>query len=198
MGRSGLFTPGVVATSRRGFVRGGSVARRMDLEFFGPFAHLPGRLEWCRIRSPTHGVFDTCIVIDRTTSDPVTVYVDSDQGERFMAERFPGCTAIRVPAGAMTLQESDGGHRLHCRLAAKSGPLRNADMTFKATPGVPRQVAYGGEGKPVWGSAYTCRGVDLELDAAVRGELVWATGPEDVAGTPGILTLGSMGELTLL
>ncbi len=170
----------------------------MDTEFYGPFAHLPGKLEWCRIRSPTHGVFDTCIVIEATTSDPVTVYVNSDEGKRFMADRFPSCTTIRVPESALQMLETAGGHRLHCRLAAAEGPLRNADMTFNATPGVPREVPYGGQGKPVWGSAYTCTGVDLELDAAVRGELAWVTGLQDLDGVAGILTVGSMGRLEQL
>ncbi len=170
----------------------------VDMEFYGPFAHIPGRLEWCRIRSPTHGVFDTCIVIEQTTSDPVTVYVNADNGEAFMHDRFPECTTIRVPADALQMLESDGGHRLDCHLTADDGPLRAVHMTFQAAHAKPRQVPYGGQGRPVWGSRYTCDGIDLELDADVVGKMQRHDGARDLRGSPGIITVGSMGKLTLL
>ncbi len=163
-------------------------------EFYAPFAHLPGRLEWCRIRSPTHGVFDTCIVIEKTTADPVTVYVNSEAGERFMTQRFPESTAIRVPANRLVMQESDGGLRLQCRLRADRGPVRRIDMQFRAQAALPREVPYGG-GR-CWGSRYTCTGVDLELDADVTGLVRWADRDEPLAGGRGIVTVGSMGTLT--
>lgn len=163
-------------------------------EFYAPFAHLPGRLEWCRIRGPTHGVFDTVIVIEETTADPVTVYVDSDEGVAFMADRFPESTAIRLPAGAIAMQESPDGRRLQCSIRADDGPLRAAEMSFHAGGGAPREVAYGGDG-PCWGSRHVCTGVDLELDAAVHGLIQWADHEEPLDGAHGILTMGSMGTL---
>ncbi len=170
----------------------------METEFYGPFAHIPGRLEWCRIRSPTHGVFYTCIVIEATTSDPVTVYVNAEAGERFMKDRFPDCKTIRVGPGALRMEEFQDGHHLHCRLTAAQGPLRSVDMTFTAQPGVPREVPYGGENKPVWGSKYTCTGIDLELDAVVAGDIGRKEGVETLRGASGILTVGSMGQLSLI
>lgn len=165
-------------------------------EFYAPFAHLPGRLEWCRIRSPTHGVFDTCIVLGKSTAEPASVYVDSEAGQRFMAQRFPQCSTHRVDAARLSIQESSGGRRVHGRLRAEAGPLRRAEMVFVARGDVPRQVEYGGQGLPVWGSDHTCWGVDLELDAEVHGLVHWEARREALAGAEGILTLGSMGRLT--
>lgn len=167
-------------------------------EFFAPFAHIPGRLEWCRIRSPTHGVFDTCIVLGDSTADAATVYVNDDSGEAFMAERYPECTTIRVHAGDLRMRESPDGRRLHCRLVAHEGPLRRAEVAFLAQGRVPRQTPYGGQGRPVWGSRYTCWGVDLEYDAELHGILRWEDEREVLSGTPGILTVGSCAKITPL
>ncbi len=164
-------------------------------EFYAPFAHLPGRIEWCRIHASTHGSFDCCIILGDSTADPATVYVNDDIGEDFMADRFPECTTIRLPAKSLRMQESQHGRRLHCHLNATEGPVRSVDMAFVAEAGKPREQAYGGEGKPVWGSKFTCRGVDLELDCAVHGVVNWADGPEPLAATQGILTVGSYGVL---
>ncbi len=173
------------------------VGRVVVTEFYGPFAHLRNRLEWCRIRSPTHGVFDVVIVLPGRTDVPVTVYTNSAAGQRFMADRFPESTTHRVPASALRMTESEQGHRLHCQMHAEHGPLRRVDMEFHAEEGVPKEVPYGGDA-PCWGSQYVCTGVDLELPARVRGVIHWDDREEPLAGVEGVLTLGSMGRLERL
>lgn len=167
-------------------------------EFFAPFAHVPGRYEWCRIRSPTHGVFDTFIVLSPAgTSAPATVYVAQDAGERFMRERYPECETHRVGMGDLRIEERDGGRTLLCELRTKAGPVRTVKMTFQAPGGAtPRAVPYGGKGEPVWGSRFTCWGVDLVLDATATGAVERAEGfVETISRAPGILTLGSFGRI---
>jgi hypothetical protein len=171
-------------------------------EFFAPFAHVPGRYEWCRIRSPTHGVFDTFIVLSPAgTSAPATVYVAHDAGERFMRERYPECETHRVGMDELRIEERDAGRTLVCDLRARSGPVRAAKMTFQAPGGAtPRAVPYGGDGAPVWGSKrFTCWGVDLALDATVVGAVERAEGyVEPLQRVAGILTLGSFGRIAPL
>ncbi len=167
-------------------------------EFFHPFAHIEGRYEWCRIISPTHGAFDVFIVLGATTSEPATVYVKDDAGERFMAERYGPCTTIRVPDDDLSIGTSDDGYTVQGRIRAMDGPIREATMTFRAERGtIPRQVAYGGENAPIWGEAKrTCWGVDLVLDATVDGEIVDAANTrEELRGTTGIVTMGSFGRI---
>jgi hypothetical protein len=169
-------------------------------EFFAPFAHIPGRLEWCRIRSPTHGVLDCFIVLGRDTSVAATVYVNSTLGAAFMAERYPECAAIRVPPSALDIEESDGGRTVTASLKASEGPVREASMTLRAPAGaIPKAVPYGGEGKPVWGGKWTCWGVDLTLDGHADGKVAWADGRlEALRGAPCVVTLGSFGRIAPL
>jgi hypothetical protein len=166
-------------------------------EFFAPFAHVPGKYEWCRIRSPTHGVFDTFIVLGATTAAPATVYVNSVLGQAFMAERYPECTTVRVPPGGLALEESADGRSLTGTLAAPAGPVRKATMAIRA-PGMalPKAVPYGGTGAPVWGGKWTCWGVDLNLEATADGMLEREDGKrETLRAAPAILTLGSFGRI---
>ena len=169
----------------------------VSYEFFAPFAHLPGKLEWCRIRSPTHGVLDTCIVLGASTAVPATVYVNSALGAAFMAERFPECTAIRVAPSGLAVEESPDGRTVTGKLKADAGPLREATMTLRAgATAMPRNVPYGGDGAPTWGGRWTCWGVDLVLDGHADGRLTWSDGrKEDLRGAPCIVTLGSFGRL---
>lgn len=166
-------------------------------EFFAPFAHVPGRYEWCRIRSPTHGVFDTFIALGASTQAPATVYVNSVLGERFMAERYPECATVRVPPGALAMEEGPDGRSLSGTLEAAAGPVRKAAMSIRA-PGMalPKAVPYGGEGAPVWGGRWTCWGVDLALDATADGTVERSDGRKEAfRATPAILTLGSFGRI---
>ncbi len=168
-------------------------------EFFAPFAHVPGRFEWCRIRSPTHGVFDCFIVLAESTSVPATVYVRSDNGEAFMAERYPECRAIRVPAESLRLSEAAEGRVVSGVLQASEGPVREVQMMFRATDGIPVEVPYGGTGQPVWGGRWSCTGVDLNLAAAVSGHVVDHEGNrENLAGAEGVVTCGSYGTIAPL
>ncbi len=166
-------------------------------EFFAPFAHVEGRYEWCRIRGPTHGVFDCFIAL---SFSPVVVYVNSEDGSRFMAERYPEARAVRVRAEQLRLTESSDGRQVRGELDATEGPLRQVRLVFAARPsGPPRNVAYGGEGKPVWGSgSWTCWGVDLVLDAFVDGFVESAGGREEFRAARGLLTLGSFGRIAPL
>jgi hypothetical protein len=166
-------------------------------EFFAPFAHVPGKYEWCRIRSPTHGVFDTFIVLGATTAVPATVYVNSVLGQRFMAERYPECATVRVPPGGLSMGEAADGRSLTGALQADAGPVRKATMAIRA-PGMalPKAVPYGGEGAPVWGGRWTCWGVDLALDATADGTVEREDGKKEVLrAVPAILTLGSFGRI---
>lgn len=172
----------------------------VSYEFFAPFAHLPGRVEWCRLRTATHGVFDAFVALGRDTSAPATVYVNSALGAAFLAERFPECTAVRVPPSGLALSESPDGRTVTGALRAAEGPVREAAMTLRASPSaIPRAVPYGGDGRPVWGSRWTCWGVDLALDGHADGRIAWADGRvEDLRGAPCIVTLGSFGRLAPL
>jgi hypothetical protein len=166
-------------------------------EFFAPFAHVAGKYEWCRIRSATHGVFETFIVLGKSTSHPATVFVNSTLGAAFMAERYPECATVRVPPSGLSIAESADGRTVTGSLKSAAGPLREATMTLRAGPGaIPKAVPYGGEGQPVWGSRWTCWGVDLSLDGHADGRLTWEDGrKETLSGVPCIVTLGSFGRL---
>src|SRR5690349_15803712 len=98
-------------------------------EFFAPFAHVEGKFEWCRLRTPTHGVFDAFILPGRS---PVVVYVDTEAGERFMKERYPECETHRVSPGALRIEERDEGRTVQGVLTARAGPVRAARMTLTA------------------------------------------------------------------
>jgi hypothetical protein len=169
-------------------------------EFFAPFAHIPGRYEWCRIRSPTHGVFDTFIALGESTSVPATVYVNSVLGQSFMRDRYPECQTVRVAPGDLRIDESADGRTVTGTLKVPDGPVREAAMTLRAPPTtLPQAVPYGGEGKPVWGSRFTCWGVDLNVQGACDGFLVRADGKrETFRGTPCIVSLGSFGRIAPL
>ena len=181
-----------------------------DYEFYAPFVHIPGRYEWCRIHSATHGSFDCFIVIRDGTDKPVTVYVASENGASFMADRFPESEAIRVATTDLKLHAHGapgGDWVVQGGLAAATGPLTAAEMTFRAPRSdssvdaaggaLPRAVRYGGSEFPVWGSRWRCEGVDLELAARVEGYVAHrdAADREELSGTRGILTLGSYGAL---
>ncbi len=167
-------------------------------EFFSPFAHVPGKYEWCRIRSPTHGVFDTFIVLGPTTAEPATVYVNSALGAHYMRDRYPECHTLRLAPGALRIEESADGRTVTGRMEAADGPLRSAEMSFKApAAALPRQTPYGGTGALVWGSKrWTCWGVDLNLPAVVQGRVVASDGrTEELRGADGTVTLGSFGRI---
>ena len=173
----------------------------VQYEFFSPFAHVPGKYEWCRIRSPTHGVFDTFIVLGKSTSEPATVYVNSVLGQNFMRDRYPECRTLRVAPGGLRIDESPDGRSVAGKMEASEGPLQSAEMVLKAPPAaLPRNVPYGGDGSPVWGSRkWTCWGVDLVLDGAATGRVVASDGrSEELRGVPALVTLGSFGRIAPL
>lgn len=170
-------------------------------EFYSPFAHVPGKYEWCRIRSPTHGAFDVFILLGGNVHEAATVYVGNDAGEAFMGDRYPECTRVRVPRHALRVEERSRGYVVAGRLTSDNGPVREAIMTITAPEtSRPRIAPYGGEGRPVWGSIrWTCSGVDLVLDARVRGHIRW-TGRERREELEGeaVVTLGSFGRISPL
>jgi hypothetical protein len=167
-------------------------------EFYSPFAHLPGRWEVARIHTTTHGSFDVWIVIHTTTDQPVTVYVNGENGERYMRDRYPESTAIRVAPDDLVIKVEPDGSRVTAHLTAGAGPHRGGDLTFTAVPGAAAEaVPYGGEAFAVWGSRWSCTGVDLAIPAAVTGTITGADGTPLPVDTPdgGIITLGSYGHL---
>lgn len=167
-------------------------------EFYAPFAHLPGRYEWARIHSTTHASFDCLIVIRGSTADPVTVYVASGAGERFMADRFPESETIVLAGADLSLRADESGvaRVVLGTMRSSAGPVREARMRFTAgAEAVPRATPYGGRDFPVWGSRWTCEGVDLELDALVEGYVDGPAAREEFSGAAGIVTAGSYGRL---
>jgi hypothetical protein len=168
---------------------------RVVYEFFAPFAHVEGKYEWCRIRSPSHGVFDTFILVGRS---PVVVYVDTEVGARFMRERYPECETFQAAPGALRIEERDEGRTVVGVLTAREGPVRAARMTLTAPAQKPQAVPYGGRGEAVWESkAWTCWGVDLVLRGAATGAIEFAEGyVEKLDKTPAVVTLGSFGRIS--
>lgn len=164
-------------------------------EFFAPFAHVEGRFEFCRIRSPTHGVFDTFILVGLS---PVVVYTSSPAGERFLRERYPEVVCHHVPDEDLLITEREDGRVVAGMLRASEGPVALAEMTMAAPRDArPEAVPYGGEGKPVWGSKrFTCWGVDLVLRGKAQGAVWWADGREErIEDEPCLVTLGSFGRI---
>jgi hypothetical protein len=159
---------------------------------------VPGRFEWCRIRSPTHGAFDTFILLGATTAAPATVYVNSRAGADFMEARYAECATHRVRPRALRITEARRGRTVHGLLEAGAGPLRRAAMVLTAPiAAIPVAVSYGGHGEPVWGSRrFTCWGVDLVLAARASGRVQWADGRvERLRGAPAVVTMGSFGRI---
>ena len=145
------------------------------VEFYAPFAHIPGVYEVCRIHTVEYGSFDTAIIIHQGTDRPVTVYVNEAAGERFMAERFPESSCIRVDADGLTITASPDGRTVRLDLTAATGPLLRAELAFTARPGGQAEAApYGDSSFPVWGSRYSCRGIDLNLPARAVGHVTLA------------------------
>ncbi|MCA1813117.1 MAG: hypothetical protein LC624_04085 [Halobacteriales archaeon] len=126
---------------------------------------------------------------------PADVWHASHAGARFLEERYPECRAHA--AEELRIDERDGGRTVIGVLRSADGPVREAAMRFTAPEGIPEQVPYGGDGKPVWGSRFTCAGVDLDLAAHVQGRVVRPDGSvERLDGAPGVVTLGSYGRIT--
>jgi hypothetical protein len=169
-------------------------------EFFSPFAHVPGKYEWCRIHSPTHGSFDCFIVLGESTAVPPSVYVNSETGERFMADRYPESATFRIAPGRLRIRASADGRFVRGVLRAETGPVLRADLRFNAEPGtIPSAVPYGGAGFPVWGGQWACEGVDLALDGKCDGSIRFQDGSsERLRNTPCIVTAGSFARIVPL
>jgi hypothetical protein len=148
-------------------------------EFYSPFAHVPGKYEWCRIHSPTHGSFDTFILLSDSTALPPWVYVNSVQGLRFLADRYPETRGFR--AVSLGIEASPNGCVVRGFLRADTGPVRGAEMRLSAEEGdLPRAVPYGGGEFSVWGSRWSCTGVDLVREGRCDGRIEFA--PLDTEG----------------
>ena len=167
-------------------------------EFFSPFAHIPGRYEWCRIHSPTHGSFDTFIVIRESTDRPPVVYVNSPEGQRFMAERYPESSCFMVKKEKLRIRSADDGATVEGRLEADEGPISRAQMRLAADPSaVPEALPYGNADFAVWGSRWACEGVDLERQGRCTGRLLHADGTEEIfTEEPCTVTAGSFARIT--
>jgi hypothetical protein len=164
------------------------------VEFYSPFAHIPDRYEVCRIHAEGYGSFDVFILIEESTARPVTVYVHSDTGSRFMAEQYPRSACIQLLPEALRIQATGEGRGVACELDAETGPLRSARLHFEAAAdAVPEAAGYGGREFHVWGSRYYCRGVDLNVLATVTGSLTMADGSVEEIDQTGIIALGSVG-----
>lgn len=166
-------------------------------EFFSPFAHVPGKYEWCRIHSPTHGSFDCFILLGESTAVPATVYVNSDAGERFMADRYPESLAVQVPLRDLRIEASPDGRTVRGHLKTADGPLRMARMRLRApSEAVPRAVPYGGSDFPVWGGRWACSGVDLVIDGTCEGLVRFADDRTDrLREAPCAVTAGSFARI---
>lgn len=168
-----------------------------QLEFYAPFAHIPGRYEWCRMHCPSHGSFDTFIYIHSSTDEPVTVYVNDPKGQAFMSDRFPESQCILVRPQDLTMMTSTDETQLWGKLMSDRGPVRKALMHFLVDSKSPVvQQPYGGENFMVWGSRWTCTGVDLEQKAHVLGWVDETKGLISI-DCEAIITLGSHGLIQL-
>ncbi len=165
-------------------------------EFYSPFAHIPGRFEWCRIHAPSHGSFDSFIYIHSTTDQPVTVYVNCQQGEQFMADRYPESQCIRVKPEQLTINSSQDGSLLTGYLSANEGPVRSALMTFHTKIISDLCTSnYGSDQFKVWGSQWVCQGIDLERKATVNGFVHTEADNINFQEETAILTFGSHGTI---
>jgi hypothetical protein len=187
-------------------------------EFFHPFAHLPGRYEWCTIHSPTHGSFDCFIIIHVGTHRPVTVYVNHPRGACFMRDRYPESRCVLVAESDLTVTSQERGRVVGVRLravggqgsgapdprrpgTANAGSVREVDLLLSADrDAVPEQAPYGGAAFPVWGGRFSCEGVDLNLAAGATGFVVLQDGGREDFAPPagGIVTVGSYGRIAPL
>ncbi|MCG8453139.1 MAG: hypothetical protein MI717_08165 [Spirochaetales bacterium] len=168
-------------------------------EFFAPFAHIPNRYECCRIHAPSHGSFDVFIVIETQTHEPVTVYVNDDAGVAFMASRYPESQCIRVAPEHLTLESQQKGCQVEGYLKAQEGPIQEAHLVFQCThESALKAVPYGNKGFSVWGSQWSCTGVDMEQEAQVTGFVQTPQGKEEFHQSSAIITQGSFGHIQSL
>ncbi len=121
-------------------------------EFYCPFAHIPGFYEWARIHSPAYGSFDCFIIIhNKDTAKPVTVYVNSDIGARYMRNRYPQSLCYRVSPESLKLHSEAEGRTVVGHLEAAEGPIQRVTMKFIAGGDVPpKESMYGGDQFFVW------------------------------------------------
>jgi hypothetical protein len=150
-----------------------------QLEFYSPFAHLRDRYEVCAIHGESHGSFRCFIIIEESTDRPVTVYVDSENGRRFMRDRYPESRCFSAH-GAIELRTLPEGSEVSVSFTSAEGPLRAVKLDFASESSPETQaVTYGGKDFPVWGSTWYCRGVDLERPAHVTGTVRRANEEEE-------------------
>lgn len=162
-----------------------------QLEFYAPFAHIPGKYEWCRIHSAGYGSFDTFIIIEDRTDTPVTVYLTSEKGGAFMRDRYPESRVYQ--AEHLIISTEDAGRTVSGNLKATEGPVSNSTMVFTGlsdTAG--RIVPYGADDYAVWGSQWSCSGVDMEISCRVTGTIT-QEGSTEIIDSNAVVTLGSYG-----
>lgn len=169
---------------------------RVYTEFYSPFVHIPGRYEWCRIHNADYGSFDMFIIIHAGTDQPVTVYVNSELGKQYMDDRYPESTTYVIKPGDLSIDVEKDTRAIIGTLRSRRLPIRSVSMRFVPAANAPiRERRYGGDAFRVWGSNWSCSGVDLEIDAVVTGSFVQDDGEEVFHDTPGIITLGSYGHI---
>jgi hypothetical protein len=167
-------------------------------EFYSPFAHIPGRYEWCRIHSPTHGSFDIFILLAESISLPPWVYLTAEAGLRFMADRYPESRTFQ--ASELCIESSPDGCLVRGRLRAGAGPVSFAEMCLAADcRDIPRMAPYGGEEAAVWGSRWSCAGIDLVRDGRCDGRIRFAPGAgfadEVLSAASCLVSAGSFGKI---
>lgn len=169
-------------------------------EFYSPFAHIPGKYEWCRIHSPTHGSFDTFIVLAESTDRPPWVYVNSENGERFMAERYPESAVYKLRPQDLTIEASPDACTVEGRLSSAAGPAADVRMRLSAdVRDIPHALPYGGESFAVWGSRWSCTGVDLVRSGHCDGHIEIRNEERYILrSVPCIVCAGSFGRINPL
>lgn len=161
-------------------------------EFYGPFAMVDDLIEFVHIVSPTHGEFDTALLLEPR---PPQIYVASDAGERFLRERYPNARAFRVAAHELLLESLDHGRALVCDLTARDGPFRRLSVLVRAERDA-RYTPERYEAKGVWGSpGLACLGVDIRLAARASGRIEWADGRIEAVDRRAVLFRGSYGKI---
>ena len=161
-------------------------------EFYHPFVMLNDiPLELVRVVSPGYGAMDMILLLQ---PKPIRLYVNDDDGARFMQERFPHAKTFRAQDTDMRLVELDRGATMLAQLRADKGPIRELSLVISADAGAALSTERY-ESHEVWGSPLECHGIDMRQAATCRGIVQWEDGRREALSTPATIFRGSYGKI---
>ena len=162
-------------------------------EFYHPFVMLNEiPLELVRVVSAGYGAMDMVLLLE---PKPIRLYVNNEDGARFMRERFPKAKTFRADEAAMRLVELDRGATMLAQLRCNDGPIRELSLVISADADAPITTERY-ESHEVWGSPLECHGIDLRQAATCRGIIQWENGTTEPISTPATIFRGSYGKLS--